>query len=137
MNDIVEGKLSQSVILILNKSFKPYHDRLLKWSHTIYYLPDDGPNLYETHRHALLTRVRAIAKSHSNVLFLISGGPLAKPFVSEMWKMSKCNQYVDAGSALSHFVQDMPPRRVPVLDNWSCPQYKFHRNNETIQILGS
>jgi hypothetical protein len=98
--DIEEHKIAHNVILITSQTAKINNDELLKFAHEVIYMSDDGPNLYEKERENILTQMRSVARAHSNTLFLISAGPVAKIMVYEMWQASKCNQYIDVGSAL-------------------------------------
>lgn len=66
MNDILEHKLPQSVILVINHSSKIHHDQFLKFAHEIVYIIDDGPQQYEDHRELLLSQMKSLAKSHAN-----------------------------------------------------------------------
>jgi hypothetical protein len=42
-----------------------------------------------------------------------------------MWRVSKCNQYVDVGSALHYFIEGMPKREDTKEAEHVCPTYKY------------
>lgn len=134
MNDILEHKLPQSVILVINHSSKEYHDQLLKFAHEIVYVIDDGPTQYEEHKGLLLSQMKSLAKSHSNCLFLLAAGPLAKIFVYEMWKTNKCNQYVDVGSAIIPFIKGSKIDRKDISKStdYVCDRYKFDQTSKKV-----
>lgn len=103
MYDVMNSKLAQSVILVVNHRARINHQRFMKFAHDVIYVFDDGPNQYERYKELIIAQIVATARAHSGTLFLISAGPLSKIFIYEMWKASKCNQYVDIGSPLDEF----------------------------------
>jgi predicted TIM-barrel enzyme len=86
---------------------------------------DDGPNVYEEHRELIIEQSRSIAKAHQHTLFLISGGPIAKIMISEMWDASKCNQYVDMGSSLDFYTKEKEfPKKIKT-ETYNFKRWKY------------
>lgn len=128
MADIIEKKLAQSVILIISQTTREFHNDFLQFAHDVYYMSDEGPIQYEENRDTIVDQIQAIARAHTNSLFLISAGPIAKIMVYEMWQASKCNQYVDVGSALDEYTKVKPVSRRDQVKPWpeyTCKRHKF------------
>eukprot|EP01080_Neovahlkampfia_damariscottae_P010055 gene10055-2479_t len=105
LDEIEKKKLAQKVILnqgLANISVISISNFSILLTDSFF---DDGPNTYEKNRELILDQARSIAKAHQNSLFLMSGGPVAKILIHEMWKASKCNQYVDFGSFLDYYTK--------------------------------
>jgi hypothetical protein len=69
-------------------------------------LPDDAPHIYVgEQRVALIANVTVLAKSVTGYLFIVAGGPMAKPLVAHMWNANPTNQYVDFGSSVDEIMK--------------------------------
>eukprot|EP01080_Neovahlkampfia_damariscottae_P006025 gene6025-10027_t len=105
LKEIEDKKLAQHAILFVNHAAKEQESRFKQHFSKIYYFFDDGPNNYDKNKEIIISQAISIARAHQNSIFLISGGPVAKILISEMWKASKCNQYVDFGSGLDFYTK--------------------------------
>ncbi len=73
-------------------------------------LPNDCVNYWEVHKEALTSQVDQLVERHSNTLFLVAGGPLAKVLVAHMWKKNPSNRYIDVGSAIDEILYERTSR---------------------------
>ncbi len=74
-------------------------------------LPDNAPYTYTgQHRLELIRNATLLARSHTGSLFLVSGGPMAKPLISHMWTANPLNQYVDFGSSMDEIFKGRSTR---------------------------
>jgi hypothetical protein len=85
-------------------------DRGVPWADEVVYFPDDCVNAYETQGDGMMTPYVEAASRHTNALFLISGGPLAKWAVYLMHETNPSNFYVDVGSAADMIVKGRTTR---------------------------
>jgi hypothetical protein len=53
----------------------------------------------------LIANVTVLAKSVTGYLFIVAGGPMAKPLVAHMWNANPTNQYVDFGSSVDEIMK--------------------------------
>ena len=51
---------------------------------------------------SIIARARALASQYDGHLFVVSGGPLAKILIAEMWDANCRNRYVDFGSSVDN-----------------------------------
>jgi len=74
-------------------------------------LPDDAAHFYKGEsRLALIANVTALARSVTGHLFIVSGGPMAKPMIAHMWDANPANQYVGFGSSLDELLKGRATR---------------------------
>lgn len=78
-------------------------------------LPDDAPHVWTGKaRQDLIQSATDLARKSRGMLFLVSGGPLAKVLIAEMWSANPKNRYVDFGSALDEILKGKKTR--PYMD---------------------
>lgn len=74
-------------------------------------LPDDAPHYWRgDSRRQLIGNATALARSRTGSLFVVSGGPMAKPLIAYMWNANPGNQYVDFGSSTDEILKGRKTR---------------------------
>jgi hypothetical protein len=138
MNDLIDSKYSNiHPVLLVNHRAIPRNSWFRSKFSYIYYIGDDGPNVFQNESERILDRIKSIARSHFNTLFLIAAGPLSKIFVHEMWMVSKCNQYIDIGSVLDPFTKsnNYPLKKdVSPWPEYTCSRVSKDNSSNTIKI---
>ncbi len=56
----------------------------------------------DAYRAGVIARARALAAKYDGHLFIVSGGPLAKILIAQMWDANCRNRYVDFGSSVDN-----------------------------------
>ena len=64
----------------------------------------------EAYRVDIIARARALAAKYDGHLFVVSGGPLAKILISEMWDANCKNRYIDFGSSVDNVLATIHTR---------------------------
>ena len=75
-----------------------------------------GVMKYENNSFAapLIAQARFLASKYNGHLFVVSGGPLAKILISEMWAANCRNRYVDFGSTVDNILAKVKTREYPL-----------------------
>lgn len=118
LQELVEKQLHR-VVLVANYASVAYflkqmkeQGRKLPKDFAYLELPDDAPHTYVGHfRQELIANATALArKAKPGTLFLVSGGPMAKPLIAHMWDASPQNQYCDFGSSMDEIFKGIITR---------------------------
>lgn len=102
---VIPKKLKQPVILIVNIECLAREHILKQWALEVYYMPDDMANYWEKHGEMTVATYAAIARAHTGVLFLISGGPAMPALQIEMSRANPWNQYIAMGSSIEKWTK--------------------------------
>ena len=61
----------------------------------------------------VIARARALASKYDGHLFVVSGGPLAKILIAQMWDANCRNRYIDFGSSVDNVLAAIRTRDYP------------------------
>lgn len=91
LNKVMAGNAGD-VVILANKEGK--ENAWLKFKNLKRFVecPDEGPLSYEKNHLNLLDQWEELARNHTQTLFIMSCGPLAKVAVSLMWAVNKHNR---------------------------------------------
>lgn len=109
---ILDAQLTRVVLIANYEGVKRFIDLYRPPADFAYMmLPDDAPHFYKgDSRRQLIGNATALARSRTGGLFLVSGGPMAKPLIAHMWNANPRNQYVDFGSSTDELLKGRKTR---------------------------
>jgi len=107
LSRVLEERLGEIVLVANHESIAGFvRERVVPPGFRMLSLPDDAAHFYKGEsRLALIANVTALARSVTKHLFIVSGGPMAKPMIAHMWQANPTNQYVDFGSSLDELLK--------------------------------
>ena len=110
------GSLKRKAVLIANYRAKNKKIGNLDIIHH-YEIDDDCVAFWETKWPKMLENIKKNYLDLSNILYVVSAGPMATPIIVELQKLNPNNCYLDVGSALDVFYREEITRPYQIKDH--------------------
>ena len=71
-----------------------------------YEIDDDCISFWDNHAAKMISEIRKDYGSVSNLLYVVSAGPMSAPIIAELYKSNPDNCYIDFGSSIDEYYRD-------------------------------
>lgn len=82
-----------------------------------YFIDDDCVNFWEDKAEGLIQKIIKEIGERENLLYVVSAGPLAQIFITELFKNNPNNCYIDFGSSIDFIIHDKVTRPFMIKGN--------------------
>ena len=86
--------LVEFLTVVCNEKVAKRRGKLPSWANNIILIPGEGMRWLESNLKQVQAKARALAKAHTDCVFIFSAGPLSNVLIPLMWRANQANTYI-------------------------------------------